>query len=350
MEDGKIIFSAPWLSIQMNVDPEDRIRARNIITMIESGTAHPDQLPEITWLFSAVASYPLAYILPRTANHGSDEHRSSMPLTDHQHPLKAIRSLTENNSAFNHIQKFAERSLSQNWTWDFDSALNFSQTEGGYDPESLFSIARRFHLLNDLENNRTKELFDRMNELKNNPDAFNKASALVIRQNHHITKECERVLRAALPISQGSFEAISEFIQAESGHDRILEKALSSLGAEAESVPVLDCTTTLIEVFYEIAKRNILAFSIAVDIFERTSYKEKDPFSEVLSSGGAQKAAAHIENHRDINDLGGHENLALGFLKDMAPVGRGYAVEALLLGELLTQIIHCLSKDTLTHI
>lgn len=217
----------------------------------------------------------------------------------------------------------------------------------GYDPESLFSISRRFHLLNDIENNKTAELLEFMSTLQKGSPEFNKISAVVMRQNHYITENCEKVLSAALPLAQSAEPAVSGFIRAEAGHDKILAKALRALGTDAQSVPVLDCVTSLMELFHLAAKRNFLAFSMIVDIFERTSYRSEDPFAKVLQEGGAKAAASQIEVHREINDFGGHENIAIEFLKDMGPVSEEYATEALRLTELVTQVVHSISKDTL---
>lgn len=316
---NRFILSAPWLTFQFDVAEEDVAKADQIAKKISARDITAADLDGINWLFSSMSAYPFSYILPRKTSFGSDQH-SVAP---------------------------GELSLSADWTWDISAALDFSRTETGYDPESLFSISRRFHLLNDIENNKTADLLAFMGTLPKGSPEFNKVSAVVMRQNHYITENCERVLSAALPLSQSAQPAVSGFIRAEAGHDKILAKALRALGTDAQSVPVLDCVTSLMELFHLAAKRNFLAFSMIVDIFERTSYRSEDPFAKVLQEGGAKAAASQIEVHREINDFGGHENIAIEFLKDMGPVSEEYATEALRLSELFTQVVHSISKDTL---
>ena len=61
-------------------------------------------------------------------------------------------------------------------------------------------------------------------------------------------------------------------------------------------------------------------------------------------------AGHQMDIHREINDSGGHENIALGFLKNMKPVSESYASEALFFAELATLVIHQVSAQTLKHI
>lgn len=333
------VVSAPWLSVQFDVAPEHLEKAQAVINKIAAGSVAAEDLAELSWFFGAVTSYPFCYSLPRHEVFGKDLHQQLTQPLDMSSPKNLLFNMTKQP----HMDV-----LSENWTWDTEAALGFCQTEGGYDPESLFSVARRFHLLNDLESNKTAELLEYLAGLEKKSALFRDTSALVMRQNHYITEKCEEVLSAALPLAQTAQDEVKAFIRAESGHDKILKKALFSMGLEAKEVPVLDCVTVLMELFRTIAARNFLAFSMVVDIFERSSYTSEDPFANVLKSGGHDVAATQIAAHREINDMGGHENVAVGFLQHMQPVSAEYAVEALRLAELLTQVIHSISKDTLT--
>ena len=95
------------------------------------------------------------------------------------------------------------------------------------------------------------------------------------------------------------------------------------------------------------ASRNLLGFALAVDIFERASYTEKDPLASFLSEGGYERAAKQIDVHKKINDLGDHENVSLGLLEKMAPVDRAYATEALRLAEAVSQAVLGVSAQIL---
>lgn len=242
---------------------------------------------------------------------------------------------------------FAQLAFQADWTWDTEQALSFSQSPGGYDPYSLFSVMRRFHLLNDLENNQTAALFEYLQSLSSNEEQFKKASALILRQNHYVTVRCEEVVSAALPIALSADQEINEFIQAESGHDKIIGKAISSLGQQVEKVPVIEVSKVLMDYFKFAAQKNLLAFSAVVDVFERSSYRKEDPFATLLKTGGLNQAGDMVDVHREINDSGDHENVAMGFLKNMKPLTESYALEALRMAELNTLIIHQHSKALL---
>ena len=342
-----VVLSTPWLKIRLTLPVEHIARAQNFFEKLNSGLLSGADLGDVNWFFSSLAEYPLTYTLPRAEVSGLDQHEVLDSTLNFQSPTELLLSLTASARERETVIKVALQRLPAGWTWDRQAALDFSRNSQGIDPVTLFSIARRFHLLNDLEWNRTAEMLEFVQNLKNQPEAFRQASALVLRQNHYITQQCESVLREALPIAQSAEAEVLEFIRAESGHDRILAKALKSLGIEPEQVTALPVTKTLMEVFRFVAKRNLLAFAMIVDIFERTSYREEDPVTTVLKEGGEQVAARQIDIHREINDMGGHENVAAEFLNSMAAVNEAYAHEALLLAELATLVMHQVSAETL---
>lgn len=345
-DGSRFVFSAPWLTVAVNVDDSQIERASAIAERLSSSRATADDLDEVSWLMAAVAKHPFFYFLPRGQGFGSDFH-ASFAGRESSSPKDLLRTLLPESSLNEAVESVSRNSLSAVWTWDADAVLEFSRTGGGHDPESVFSVARRYHLLNDIENNRTAELFDYVSGLPKESPEFVRGASLIVRQNHYITQQCERVLSAALPIAKGGDEEVREFIRAEAGHDRILEKAMKDMGVDPAGIPVLDCVTVLMELFDRIGKRNFLAFAMVVDIFERTSAGDEDPFATVLRAGGAEGAARFVDAHREINDQGEHENVALGFLREMKAVDPAYVVESLRLAELLTQVIHAVSADTL---
>ena len=340
-------LQAPWLTLKFEVDEADIERAVNLSKKMSAQSLGPEDISDVNWLLNSFASYPFAYILPSLEHAGSDQHEMVGAALNMQSPVEALLDITKNSSIKSEIKNLILNYMPQEWTWDLDASLAFSKTADGYDPESIFSICRRFHLLNDLENNKTAEMFELIKKSTSNKELFGKQSALVMRQNHYITQKCEWVLTAAFDLAQNAKTEVEEFVSAEKGHDKILDKALSSMGFKADEVKALDSTIVLMELFYLIAKKNFLAFSMVVDIFERTSYLEEDPFAAVLQKGGQTSAAAKIETHREINDMGGHENVAIEFLSNMKPVNQNYSIEAVRLAELLTIVIHFISLETI---
>ena len=338
---------APWLKIRLDLPQAQLSRAIPFLEKLAANSLTAEDIDDVNWFFASLSDYPLAYVLPRPQIDGGDQHRILASTLNLASPAELLQSLTASSKEPAAIKMVTEARLPKSWSWDIEAAEEFSKFQDLFDPQSLFSVARRFHLLNDLESNRTGEMLTYVQSLKADSEKFRKASALVLRQNHYITEQCESVLREALAIGRNANEEILAFIQAESGHDGILAKALRSLGADPVQTQVTPVAKTLMEVFRFSARRNLLAFAMIVDIFERTSYREEDPVTSMLKSGGEAAAGRQIDIHRDINDSGGHENVALEFLNSMAPADEAYAREAMLLAELTTLVIHQLSAETL---
>jgi hypothetical protein len=345
---GRFNISTPWLSLSVNVEPKDLARALKISDKMKAGEIGLQDADDLHWFFKSLDKYSFAYILPRSSAFGSDTHELSNLPTDCESPKTMLLSTIDGISELSYVKNFSEGIVGKTpWTWDVEAALEFSKVPDGHDPESLFSIARRFHLLNDIEWNKTADLLEFVRSLRSEIENFRYASAVVARQNHYVTQLCDEVLKTALPLSQSAHFEVSEFIQAEVGHDKILTKAIQSLGYEPDQLPLENSVVCLMELFRASAARNLLAFAMVTDIFERTSYRAEDPFASVLKEGGHSYAAKQFDVHRDINDAGEHENVALEFLNFMKPVNTAYAAEALRFAELATLVIHQLSAETL---
>ena len=346
-QPNRFTFDSPWLSHSFSLDPAVSERAQSIAAKIKSSAVTAEDIDEVAWFLGAVKSYPLSYILPRVQISGTDTHKVIKNDISQKSPAEMLKELLKDSKHLSALEIISNKLNSLNWTWDIEAVQDFSKMPTGYDPAAVFSVVRRFHLLNDIENNKTKDLIGHLNALDKDSDAFKFGNALVIRQNHYITKVCEPVLSASFEVAQGARGEVEEFVEAESGHDKILEVALKSMGQKAEEVPVLNCIYVLMDLFEAIARKNFLAFAAVIDVFERSSYLSEDPFAEVLKKGGQERAAYQLNVHRDINESGGHENVALGFLDNMAAVDAAYVNEAVKLSELLTLVIHMVSKETL---
>ncbi len=345
--ESRVTIVSPWLQFKVEIADPDVEAVRDLINKFEKQTLSAEDLNAVSWFFSSLARMPLAYILPRAEDFGMDLHQviPEKSQIDFESPLSVYELILEKSgSPF----KYSIENLPKAWSWDLDATLQFSKSETGFDPESLFSVARRFHLLNDLEHNKTAELLAFVAKLKKNSDQFRKASAIIIRQNHYITELCDSTLRAALPISQGSHEEVLEFIDSEYGHDKLLLKALVALDTSPALIAPIGSVVALMSIFKFVAERNLLGFAMIVDIFERTSYGGEDPMTGLLKEGGEDVASQQMGIHREINDSGEHENVALTFLESMKAVDENYARQALRFAELATLIVHQISAETLS--
>lgn len=337
--DEELCITTPWLKASTSLQPFDKDRVYKLKAKLEDKTLTPQDLPWVSEFFSHFHQYPVAYILPKNKEGKLDRHelndQSLKDLNFQELLIKICGSLDRN--------EVAKLLRTRAFEWDQQSALDFASIDGRIHPESLFSIARRYHILEIITSDPGHEIFQGLALLET--EQYKDQAALLVRQNHFVTEHCQKALKPALNIAQNASHLIEEFMKAERGHDKILKKALSHLGKVAEDVPVSLQTRALMAALEYLAGRNFLAFAMAVDAFERNNYEESDPLAKLLKEGGFDKAAEFINLHMKINDSGEHENIAQTFLKHMALCDRDYALEALKLMEVLSVLMTTISKS-----
>lgn len=344
-DGAEIRVESPWLTVTVNISDEQKSRAQSLIQKFQTQTLGAEDILDIHWFFSSLEKFPFCYVLPRQDWEGAGE---DYPLRDGSlinTPADLfLMNALEGSEHREEVVKIAAHPLfATGWKWDVEGAMQFSQSPDGLDPRSFFSVARRFHLLNFVENDQTEALFAYVRTFASDKTKFEKASALMVRQNHYVTELCGKALEPGLSTAKGARPQVQEFIDAEYGHDRILKAALVAMGRDPLTIPVTSQSKVLMDLLRAAAERNFLAFAMIVDFFERSSYQESDPLAQVLEQGGLGSAARHINKHMEINDSGEHENVALGFLKTMGPITPDYAEEALRLAEATSNVIHLVS-------
>ncbi len=348
---AEIVIETPWLQLSVAVAPEQTVQADMLVQKFADGSLGPADLPLLNWFLAPLQSYPLCYTLPR--RHWADA-TDQAKLQDTQLwslPPAQLLAFCAQSLETEDAQAFAEVShdpvFADHWQWDVDTALQFAKSGDGIDPVALFTVGRRFHLLSAAECDATLELYQFVKQLPKGDPLFQRASALMVRQNHYVTQQCDAALRPALNLAGQSAEAVRNFIKAEYGHDRILDVAMRSMVDEPEAIEVTPQVRTLMALLRFAAGRNLLAFALAVDFFERSAYQEADPLATVLKEGGLETAAKQINRHMDINDAGEHENVAAGFLRHLQPVDAHYAIEAMRLAEAITHVMNRVSSGVL---
>lgn len=336
---SELLVDSPWLKAAVGLPEDEWRRASPLVDKFVQRTLGPNDLAEVQWLFGSLAKYPLCYLLPR----------AQWPTDLETFLLRGSALADETPAALLHAclaegaraatGSVVARDLNPEWKWDCEAAHGFATTPAGLDPRAIFGVARRYHLLSATEGEGTQPLFATILQSKSDSGRFKAACALMLRQNHYVTERCQSALAPALEASPGARAKVEEFRQAEQGHDRILAAALGALGYPPAEVPVIAHSQVLMDLLEFAAGRNLLAFAIVVDFFERSAYQDSDPMAQVLRSGGEERAATFVDSHMNINDSGEHENVALGFLDTMGPVDAAYATEALRIAELTTLVM-----------
>jgi hypothetical protein len=327
--EAKVAVEAPWLSASREVTAETAPATAELAEKLRQGELVPSDISLVNWFFQPLDEYPFCYTLPtRKAEEGLD------------HP-KRVESPAAIDSLSGFFEaRFPGASLDikrREWGWDWEAASSFARAGEGIHPESLFSVARRFHLLDLLELCDSRDVFQQAAALA--PAEFKRVGAILVRQNHYVTQRCAEALRPALEIAGQARPLVERFIKDETGHDRILQRAVSEMSESPESLPVAPETRALMHLLRFAAETNFLAFAMAIDFFERSSYEETDPLARLLAEGGCAAAAKQIGIHSAINDAGHHENVARRFLTYLAPCDPEYAREALRLAEAISLLI-----------
>lgn len=335
---------APWLKIEVAIDDSEFSTISLITEKFHSQTISGNDVALVHSLMDRFQKFPVSYLLP-SPKKGNDIHASTGLLEKcpglRQILARALRdeSLT---TTVDEVLSFLSR---ENFEWDAEAALNFASVNGQIHPESLFSVARRYHLIDTIQNDKGEAVFSHTESLT--PQERKQIVAILVRQNHFVTSRCQESLLPALALAQSSRTEVEDFIRAENGHDRILAMALKEITDTPELLPVAPTTICLMNLLKLTASTNFLAFAIAVDFFERSTYQESDPLAQLLVNAGFEKAAKQIERHREINDVGEHENVACEFLKPMQLCSADYALEALRLAETVSLVMNQVTSSAL---
>lgn len=343
VDGSQITVKTPWMEATASLNEDQRGQWQPLLQKFRDQSLAGEDLVLVNSFFAKFQQYPLCYILPmakpstpQDQHHIHDTDFLQSSLTE---ALGKILATCPHSDATTLLPKLSR----QNWDWDAETALSFSRIGDKVHPESLFSVIRRYHLLDVLDSNRGQKNFSFIEELT---DAdFSLAASLMVRQNHYVTQKCNSSLLPALETAGHAKEMVARFIKEELGHDQILNVAMKSFATDPEAVPVSVETKALMHILQYTAERNFLAFAMTVNFFERSSYDKIDPLARLLMKGGFDKAARQINRHMEINDAGTHENVALGFLQFMSPCDADYAFEAMRLAEVATLAINSISQS-----
>jgi len=341
--DGKaVVAKTPWLEATVALTDENRADVLRLVEKFRSESLAAEDLPLVSWFFTGLADYPLSYILPaQKTGDGLDQ----PALQDNSLLALDLQGLLQAALGSDHDAAAIAAQLGRSWDWDTDAALSFAMVDGKVHPESVFSVARRYHTLDVVTLNEGSKTFEEIEKLEG--ERFAQAAGLMVRQNHYVTQQCKASLLPAVQTAGRARGQVERFIKEEDGHDKILNVAMTTLAKDPAAVPVSPLTRALMQLLRYAAGRNFLAFAMVVDFFERSTYEDKDPLARLLAKGGFDKAARQINRHMDINDAGEHEKVACGFLAPMAPVDPYYAFEALRIAEAVSLVMNAVPQSAL---
>lgn len=338
------IIKTPWLELGFRQPQSSDPQWLAFLDRINNKTLDEHDLSTVSQFLANFKEHPISYILP-SQKLALDEHT----LTDKKHlngdlfelleSILQISKKLEPELYKNHELLELKKALARTqWLWDHEAAVNFSSLGQVVHPESLYTVARRYHFLEVIENENGVNYLAQLQKL--DLKARQKGLANFIRQNHYVTEHCQASLAPAQKMAQSSAKLVKDFMLEEKGHDRILNKALANLGMTPKNLLVSIQSRALMAMLKYAAGRNFLAFSMAVSSFEREPPVEDNALINALKNNGFGEAAKYMTNHSDINEEGGHADIAQSFLVHMKPCSKDYALEALRLMEIIS-LLHC---------
>ena len=184
-EENEIVISSPWLNTKVAIEPSQYERAKNLALNFSKEDVSQENMVEINWFFTSLSSLPLCYILPRPLwDKNLDQFTVNNHLALKNEPCSYLLNLIKKPADDNYVDGFIKvhQDNLKEWKWDFENAIAFAKTTEGTDPFSIFSIARRFHLLSCAETNTTNKLYDHVMGLEKDTDEYKNACALMTRQ------------------------------------------------------------------------------------------------------------------------------------------------------------------------
>lgn len=331
------VVHAPWLAMQTTIETSDET-SRTLAAFAKQDFSQID--PKILSNFLSQLNLPFNYILPSYSSTSTDNHRTlpQLPISVQKLSKKQLREFLN-----------LESSLADDseWNWDADAILEFSKIYNAYDPAALLSVVRRFHLLDCTDKDQTGNLYDYCKTLSIDNNAIQKMLATIVYQNYYVTAECQNSLAPALSLSKSAFSKLNDFMDDEKGHDLLLLRALSALQTSPEHLYLSNSTKNIMSILKQLGSTSFLGFCLAIDFFEKPSFDEVDPLTELLRHFHHDIAASCLQKHKTINDDGGHECISLDLLSHMNLVDKDYALFAIRLSEVLTDEMTSVTADLL---
>lgn len=335
---------APWIEVRLERTAENSEELHRLIGALRAEAFDLAGAQLVADYFEPLDEHSLCYTLPTPLPEGLEGHYASETLVGLSFSdllAIAIRTSQTLDEAEKNDLLLAAKTIAYDWSWDVDAALAFAAVGAQVHPLSLFSVARRYHLLSLIDNDSGAELFSELSRLPD--DAFQRAARVLLRQNHYVTVKCQSALEPAVATAGRAREKVESFMREERGHDRILERALASVGVTPAEVTVNPVTRALMCSLEFAARHHFLAFAMAVDCFERRVYEDVEPLAKLLDDRGFSEAAKRLNQHKNINSSGEHHGVAREFLTEMAAVDPEYARQALRIAEaisfLMSQVV-----------
>jgi hypothetical protein len=310
-----LTVSLPWVSIDIDINPNDRIWVQEAIENLYDRPSHAS----VQKFLEPLKEYNVGYYAPQ-ASIPSKLPSSSQSLLDISVISSPHNFITYLGSQF--LEELND--LPSQWCWDIEEICEASLIANtlAYDSLSVGSLLIGKMLGSEAQTkNQRIDLPQQLDILrqKNEGNFFN-ICKILIRQTHYITCKFQEYAPHALKCFPEARQVIEGFIREEVGHDKLMSSSLKVLKCPyPEEVSVLPEIALLMEVFKFASSNFPLAFSCLISFFEGMSYTESDPIADVLLKSSCPEAAKGYQVHFNINKEHQHKDTALHLMQKLPP-------------------------------
>jgi hypothetical protein len=318
----RVVLTTPWVQFEFTAEFTSPGAREALIEDVNTRHIHEGNYFALNSILTDLSQFPIAYLLPRADLAGKPIQRRSSAAP--QSPSALVKAATgrEPKSPFE-------------WQWNLDWAEKFCAVPGDvtFDPVSVFSVLRRFHLLHMSNFGKGRYLYKNLSRLGSGDPKFLPFARSILRQNHRVTELCESSLSPALDHAGESRPMLEKFIHSERGHDRLLEKSIRALGEEPAKIEVLPEVEGLMAYLKHVASTDYVAFCTMLFYFESDFVGGRNPMVEILKDSPYAAATVGLETHDKVNHEGDHENVSFELLDALGPITQEELISAVRLAE-----------------
>lgn len=323
--DG-FLLSLPWLSIDIEVEPQDKGWIEDAINHLQSPISNQNVQRFITDL----KDYPVFYIKPQPI--GSFTGKDLQPCPDLKVDSTTPSALIETFGC--EIANELKESAIPVWTWDHKKILSKALIPGTdlYDPISLISYLICYRLEWESTTWTGQDGLGKFLEklLERDEKQFFQAIGWISKQSWYVTSTSYQGMQPALIHFEKAADLLDHYIRDEVGHHKFMEQVFEDLNLNKEDFPVSEGTKWLLAAHKQTAYLSPLAFSAMINLFEAAFYEGQDPISRVIKLSSKPHAAQGYDLHYKINQEHRHCDMPLHLAAHLAP--QTYEHAALTLG------------------
>jgi hypothetical protein len=322
-EPQAFLFETPWHSSVIRTTEKGAVLFERAFR--QDASHSPTELLDLySKVLSQTLGSPYSYILAQSqmGNVPGSDTPSGLKLEVFQTPQSLAAAL-----------KISDKHLPAEWTWDLDALLSIAQVPDSefYSPLSLYSAFLRFFYLEATSKDQTMSLYKDLPAICKTQENTQSALAYLISQNLRVTQRCASILTTALTHAGNNEDLLRDFIEAESGHDKIMSHALKAFPETALKDWTLKfhpATDALMDIFQGLAEHNFMGFAFAICLFERPQFEKVHPVTRMLQEVSLDEAAKRYERHHAINEAGDHDHIGYEMIAEIPLLSKAEAMKA----------------------